>query len=591
MGADVTIVTPRTATVDAASEGLLAGETLTVVPGITIAPPAGGEGIFSNVGSALIINNGTITVQGASARGIRSFSGSVTNNGEIVTNGAFARGILMVSGSATNNGTIITFGDSAYGMSTGNGALTNTGTIVTHGATAHGMSTNSIFFSTINTGTIIVDGAGSNGIHVNFGSHVLTIGGSITSLQGDAIHFTSSGNKLTLLPDSQIVGGIALGTGTTVTIEPGGQSMLLNFTGQLTSLTVEGGQPYAQNGSQIAILAPQSLGSLRDTANDTATGISSTVLSHLMDARPSSQGSASMLFSYAHPDGQNAENIIADNGQTRGHLWTDMFAGYTRQRATVEHSQSTRRLAGLLVGIDREIAPGFLMSGAVGGLAGREDYKVDARRVNVSGAFAAAYGWYNMPAFHTEFGVSAGFLQHRSQRQVANNLVLTGGADTLSAQYGGAFVDARLMVGRDFQLGASTFITPSIGVAATSSWTGGYSEAGSAAALSVAAQQDHSMRGWVELALSHEWQDFSSSIRVGAARQYALDDRSVVAGLLDSRIALPANDNQHQTTLSIGGDLAFKLDEMRTLKLSGDLFHSSNDNIAANLRARIMMAF
>ena len=144
-------------------------------------------GINSSGESPTIINNGTITTDGASASGIRTTGeGSrqdkttITNNGTITTNDNTSRGILADGAEAiiTNNGTITTLGERSAGIrSTGDDAeitLGESGTITTSGPISGG-------------------GSGASGIVTTHENAEITINGAITT-SGEAAHGVQSTN-------------------------------------------------------------------------------------------------------------------------------------------------------------------------------------------------------------------------------------------------------------------------------------------------------------------------------------------------------------------------------------------------------------
>ncbi|WP_158226419.1 autotransporter outer membrane beta-barrel domain-containing protein [Bradyrhizobium sp. UFLA03-84] len=258
--------------------GLISGSTATNNGTLTIS--GGGTGIFGS-GNGNVFTNGTsglITTTGAGSNAIAASSSGNTliNNGTITTQNGTSRGLAIVgltqNGNNTliNTGTITTQGPQSYGLyvQTGdNNKFMNSGTITTSGAQARAIFSAGQFASITNTGTLLTTGSALGGVANNTvfmqgNANVLTNSGIIEArgAGSDAVFSNTAGSSFTAtiqnLAGGQIISqaGPAIRTlnGVTTIVNAGliaGNSgtALAGGTGNVTFIL--------QTGSQISGLA------------------------------------------------------------------------------------------------------------------------------------------------------------------------------------------------------------------------------------------------------------------------------------------------------------------------------------------------
>ncbi len=258
--------------------GLVSGSAATNNGTLTIS--GGGTGIFGSGNGNVFTNgaSGVITTTGAGSNAIAASSSGNTlvNNGTITTQNGTSRGLAIIgltqNGSNTliNTGTIATQGPQSYGMyvQTGdNNTFTNSGTITTSGAQARAIYSAGQFANITNTGTLLTTGStlagvANNTVYMQGNANVLTNSGTIEArgAGSDAVFSNTAGSSFTAtiqnLAGGQIISqaGPAIRTlnGATTIINAG---LIAGNSGQ--ALAGGGGAVtfILQTGSQISGLA------------------------------------------------------------------------------------------------------------------------------------------------------------------------------------------------------------------------------------------------------------------------------------------------------------------------------------------------
>ena len=229
----------RTSGIQAPENTTVNNVTVTIENGAAIVVSGSTIGLGNN---SIVTNQGLLDTSSftnghgisSGANGRSEFGGNTILNdttGVIRTGGGNAVGILInarragaLGNTITNEGEIETSGSSADGirlLTTATGSVTNTitntstGTISTTGDGAHGIHVNNArgFIDIINDGAITVTGSGAHGVFSR-GAVNLTISGSISSTNGDAIHvtggsgFSTEPNTVTIKTGATITGNI-----------------------------------------------------------------------------------------------------------------------------------------------------------------------------------------------------------------------------------------------------------------------------------------------------------------------------------------------------------------------------------------------
>ncbi|HEX7919994.1 MAG TPA: autotransporter outer membrane beta-barrel domain-containing protein [Bradyrhizobium sp.] len=225
--------------------------------GLITTTGAGSNAIAASSSGNTLVNNGTITTQNGTSRGLAIIgltpngSNTLINTGTITTQGPQSYGLYVQTGDNNtfmNSGTITTSGAQARAIfSAGQFAnITNTGTLLTTGSTLAGVANNTVFMQgnanvLTNSGTIEARGAGSDAVFSNTAgaSFTATIqnlaGGKIISQNGPAIRTL---NGATTIVNAGLIAG---NSGTALAGGGGAVTMILQNGSQISGLADGGG--------------------------------------------------------------------------------------------------------------------------------------------------------------------------------------------------------------------------------------------------------------------------------------------------------------------------------------------------------------
>jgi hypothetical protein len=490
---------------------------------------------------------------------------TVTNTGTIAGTdyGIFTFGNANV----VNAGAIS--GGTQYGIqSFGDATVINSGTITSPGLAGLYFANNG---TVVNSGTI----SGQRGI-IGGGGGVLNLinSGTIIGTSSLAIDLTfSTGDTLTFLPGSRIVGDIGLGASEVVNIRTGHDiGWLLTFgacgcgglVGTGSTANVTGGAPYVISGDRIATLDPTAFAAADRALADFTGNVSSLIGSRFGELGTPSGGAPSAFAPAARSaslsttafDGISALAGSGRAGKEAGILpdvtmadrasrtvaWSRGFVGMRRQEGDDLLLRTTSIAYGGAIGMDRQVRSDLLVGGFVGAGHGRVDVSQNSQTVGTDYVFGGFYGRLDRTSRFIDFAITGGGMGNRSSRTVANNLAPSG-FETATASYDGWFISPEIAYGTRMPLGGGMTLTPTARLRYIAGVLGGYSEAGSAQDLSVASRTMQNLEERLELALS----------RVGAANAGGLLKTTVTLGLLGMQRLGDATVN---TTL-IGQNLAF----------------------------------
>lgn len=450
-----------------------------------------GSAIRSKGDNASVVNTGSIEAENI-AIGIRSdgnFS-TVTNSGSI---DADSYGIRSTGSNATitNTGIINALnhgirsdGDHANVINRGTVNGDSQGIVVDiHGirnggafstVTNYGMVSgdeDGIFSigdnaTIINHGTVVgqkagIGSQGDNSRIVNYGT-VRTDGGPY------AIGIIGIGTELVVMPGSTIEGSVSFeGIDEKLTIAAG-QNVVLDYAGVFTTLDVT--TPFVNDTSNGVVVTVDPTGFA--TANPWLQTLTQTIQDTVRQAADPDAVSSRSVFGFG---GESSEA-----GGPRG--WISGFGGYQSQSGSGAVTGADQTYGGGIAG--GHAAYGSNIYGLFAG-GSRSHFETDnnAQTIAVTSAFGGLYGSIQHSSWRYDLALAAGYAQHDSTRNVANNMV-AGGRETASADYDGYFLSPALSATR--QINDRTFVT--IGGRYAALFLDGYQETGSSANLSVSSR-------------------------------------------------------------------------------------------------------
>ncbi|QKV19728.1 autotransporter domain-containing protein [Oricola thermophila] len=549
-----------------------------------------GDGIWSDGDDAVIGNFGTIRTSGLSAEGIWSdgANAAIDNSGVIETSGDSAEGIDSSGANATvsNSGTISTSGDNADGIWShgANAVVLNSGAIETSGDLAYGILSEAADATIGNTGTIVVTGAGAAGVLSTADGATVTNSGTIASEQDNALELRGSNATVNLLAGSVIRGGIEFGQPGTATLNIGpGLNTALTVTGMPATVDA-GGRPLVVSGGVVAVVDPVGFGAAPSMIAG-ATG----ALANSLDRRmrgPVSSSAPSFVTSYFPVAG-------GGEGASAAGWWGDVFGGVSSRSASGNEAGYGQLHGGAVVGFDREVSASTRAGLFAGGLAGRFAEDNDATVVDMAGIFGGAYARHDAGAFFADLSLTGGVTFNDSDRRVLNNLA-PGGIETATASYAGVFASPSLTVGRNYEVAGATF-TPSLRARYAGIYLDGYTETGSAAALTVDSRVHHvfDLRAQVETALERPGDagDMQRvSLRAGVDGIFHRGD-DVDADLLGTGISFASGTDEDVARGFVGVDAAHVMPGGRTFNAGFEVGAGTDSVVTLDLRAGLRGRF
>ncbi|QKV17900.1 autotransporter domain-containing protein [Oricola thermophila] len=550
-----------------------------------------GYGIYSEGAAAEIFNSGTIETSGDEAVGIASFGADavISNSGTIETSGRWSDGIRSRGDASviSNSGMIETSGEETWGIwSWGDDAvISNSGMIETSGEDGHGIYSDGDAGVISNAGTIIVTGNGANGV-MSWGDGVtVTNSGTIASEQDNALELRGSNATVNLLAGSVIRGGIEFADPGTATLNIGpGLNTALTVTGMPATVDA-GGRPLVVSGGVVAVVDPVGFGAAPSMIAG-ATG----ALANSLDRRmrgPVSSSAPSFVTSYFPVAGGG------DEGTSAAGWWGDVFGGMSSRSASGNEAGYGQLHGGVVVGFDREVSASTRAGLFAGGLAGRFAEDNDATVVGMTGIFGGAYARHDAGTFFADLSLTGGVTFNDSDRQVLNNLA-PGGIETATASYSGVFASPSLTVGGNYEVAGTTF-TPSLRARYTGIYLDGYTETGSAAALTVDSRVHHvfDLRAQVETALvdRDDAGDMQRvSLRAGVDGIFHRGD-DVDADLLGTGISFASGTDEDVARGFVGVDAAHAMPGGRTFNAGFEVGAGTDSVVTLDLRAGLRGRF
>lgn len=497
-----------------------------------------------------LINTGTI--QGDNQYGLRLRDTTVSffsNEGRIEgeEEGLHQHASILTG---INSGTII---GGEVGISVHEGSildLINSGTIQgtgDHGVYIYDVGTEATI---VNTGAIY---GGANGITVENAKLDLVNAGIISGVDRSLDIEDSSGNTVTLLPGSVLIGDIYLGNADNSFIFGNGLNALLSFntSGSLPANIDTNGMPYVVDAANYQIAIVDTTGfAMADEILEDLTGSVMGAVSKRLHA-PDSAGSSSVALSA----GETIRPASYD--MPSGHsIWGEVLGSWREQDASAPAWSSEHRLSGIVTGFDGALSDVYRAGLFIGAAQSELEVDDNAQEIDAHGLFGGAYVSRSDEQIIADLTIFAGWQEHDSERLVANN-ALADGLETAEASYDGFFIAPELTVGMKLPV-----ITPTFTLRYAGLFLEDYEEVGSAAALTVDSRAVHNLTSRAQLALPllHELSDGSSmslDSRVGVEGRFTFGG-DVSAVLLTDTISFEPGGDDAVASLYAGTDAALR---------------------------------
>jgi hypothetical protein len=309
-----------------------------------------------------------------------------------------------------------------------------------------------------------------------------------------AVKFASTGNTLSLLAGSKIVGLLDLAGGGGNTLSIGKRlNTALAYT-YTPTLTVEtNGMPYALayvgNNRVVLVVDPTLFAAEDDMVADLSRSVGNAI-----DAR---LGSAI---------GQSVNTIMAStsNAQATGSQWDTWATGlgsYRNQNAEGLNDGFDTTLGGFTLGSDTVLSSGTRFGGFVGASRAHLTTNAGNEQIDSASTYAGIYAGYTLPNAFVNLGLTGGYANADTSRDVLNNMV-AGGIEQAKGNPDGTFLTPQATIGTQIKT-SSGILTPSLRVAYTHLAMDSYVETGSLANMTVAARTVSTLdlRGQVAFAI------------------------------------------------------------------------------------------
>ena len=528
-------VNSNTGTIQAGSYAIEATGTATVNNAGTIKSTTA-SGILA--ATANVTNLSTGTIDGL-AVGIAA-TNMVVNNAGAIQGGNFGIG-ANGGGQATITNTSTGVIQGSVGiLSQGNLTLTNAGSVT---GTSVGISLNGGSSSIANlaggqiSGAIVgVDSSANNLTIANAGTisgataiksenGVITITNfgtvkSTAGASGTAIQLSGDGDTLNVKKGSTIVGQVdfqdghdvvnvdstapqvpkgvsTLSRATSVVVDAlkqqfvNAENVIVNITGGNFSGY---GQPTVTANGVTAALDPTALSQQDRALMDFTGGMSSMVQGRL-------SGSGNIQSASYAPEDAHAEMFSKAPAATwspKINVWSSMFGAVRSQNGTDTTLDSSSSAFGGAIGVDRRIAPNWLVGVFLGGGNGTLNVSLSSQKIDTDYVSGGAYSRFEWGQQFVDTTLQVGGMNNHSSRLVQNNV--SGGLDHATASYNGWFVSPEIAYGYHVNLGSGTMVTPIVRARYVAGMFDGFNEAGSAQTLSIGSRtlQDFEERGEVE---------------------------------------------------------------------------------------------
>ena len=394
-----------------------------------------------------------------------------------------------------------------------------------------------------------------------------------------AVLFAGSGNTLSLLAGSKIVGVLAGMGGNTLSI--GSRlNTALTYTNTSTVTITTNGIPYVAYGGVLAVVDPTLFAAEDDMVADLSRSVGNAI-----DAR---LGSAI---------GQSVDTIMAStsNAQATGaewETWATGLASYRQQGEEGLNDGFDTTLGGFALGSDTVLSSGTRFGGFVGASSAHLNTSAGNEQIDSTSTYAGIYAGYTLPNAFVNLALTGGSAKADTIRDVLNNMV-AGGIEQAKGNPDGTFITPQATIGTQIK-NASGILTPSLRIAYTHLTMGSYAETGSTANMTVAARTVSTLdlRGQVAFAIKPiitATSQFDATVRLGADASFSNSD-DISATLLAQPITFSTSQDTNIRGFA-GIDLTQAMDNGAKLNLSVEAGYGTSNAVTLQGTAGLVWAF
>lgn len=497
---------------------------------VTFRGNPGGIGVSEN---SLLINNGTVRIDGDVGTGVRLLDNSLlVNNGLVSVVGERTGGVDLNRATFVNNGVVAASGLQSVAVDGIVGSeIVNHGSLTAVGEISQGVRMGSR--GTIhNFGTISAVGTNAMAIHMSSDNEVYLGQGSL--LVGD-IRVSGSGNTLNTASGRSQSLQIIYGT------HPA--ELLVGDTGGLphssSPIVPHPSRPFTRT-NQIAVLDPTNLAAEDELLADLASAV--------FAVRP------------RRFDRDNARDAASGEPRDDFSVWADGFGSYRNMEGKDAAVGSSLVLAGGALGVDRLVGESSRIGAFVGGARATIAADFDSQTTKTDTVFGGVYWDTETDGVRIDTAIAAGYSDFSWDRRVAANTSPTG-LTTATGDYGGMFAAAEVEGALRLSIGGQQ-IEPGIVLRYAGHFLDSFATAGANDQLTIDDREIHVGVARLQLTVPFEFEEADIvkgriSLRGGVEGRTQFGDDDVSGSLLGQRIAFDPGGYSNAAAVFAGLDAEY----------------------------------
>jgi uncharacterized protein with beta-barrel porin domain len=337
------------------------------------------------------------------------------------------------------------------------------------------------------------------------------------------------------------------------------------------------GMPYVDDGAMLVVVDPTVYAAEDDIVGDLTRSVGNAV-----DAR---LGSAV---------GQSVNNVMAStsNEQATGSQWDTWATGLASYRQQGEeglYDGFDTTLGGFALGSDTVLSTGTRFGGFVGASRAHLNTNAGNEQIDSASTYAGIYAGYTLPDAFVNLGLTGGYADTETSRDVLDNLV-EGGIAKVKGNPDGLFIAPQATIGTQIKT-TSGILTPSLRVAYTHLNMNSYDEQGY---MSVSARTVSTLdlRGQVAFAIkpiATNTGQIDATMRLGADATFTNSD-DISATVLSQPLTFSTTQDTALRGFA-GLDLAQAMNNGAKLNLSVEAGYGTNSAVTLQGTAGLVWAF
>ncbi len=317
---------------------------------------------------------------------------------------------------------------------------------------------------------------------------------------GDGIEFLGANARLELRRGSVIEGQISFQGGGTQTLEIGDLGEVNYTFDGAPNRVVTNGAPYVLSGNRLSIINTTALSTQDEQLANLTGGISSVLAGRFQALRspaPDAVTRNRAAFPFAEPQADHS-------------VWLDTFGSYRNQDADGQVAENTQWVGGVLAGVDAVDINGLETGFFIGGSRGGVDADDVSQSVDNKSYFLGSYASTRWGGTLIDMALTLGYSEFDQERQAANNTV-SGGCETISADFDGWFVSPAVTFTRPTQIAGRQFES-SLGLRYAGLFLDSYTETGTTSPQTIDSRTVHVGVARLQIAAPHQRVTASGSL-------------------------------------------------------------------------------